>query len=101
MATTEKKLSLIDEEKKELKVYHPEDHEELFADRVGMPSHRIYETKEGRRALKGMKIVEERFHDRSWYSVVVERAQKYMDEEAIFYRGTSVTYREIDRKSVV
>ena len=102
MATTEKKLSLIDEEKKELKVYHPEDHEELFADRVGMPSHRIYETKEGRRALKGMKIVEERFHDRSWYSVVVERAQKYMDEEAIFYRGTSVTYREmIERGDMV
>ena len=102
MATTEKKLSLIDEEKKELKVYHPEDHEELFADRVGMPSHRIYETKEGRRALKGMKIVEKRFHDRSWYSVVVERAQKYMDEEAIFYRGTSVTYREmIERGDMV
>ncbi len=90
-----KKLDLIDEENQELRVYHPEDHEDLFADRVGMPSHRIYETKKGRKALEGMKIIEERYHDRSWYSVIKERSQGYLDKEAIFYRGNSITYQEM------
>ncbi len=92
-----KRFNLIDEENEILIPYHPEEHEDLFADRVGMPSHRIYETKDGRRALKGMKIIEEKYN-RSWYSVIVERAQDYLDQEALFYRGTVVTYREMIRR---
>ena len=97
-STTQKKLDLLDEENKILKVYHPEQMEELFADRVGLPSHRIYETKNGKRALKGLAMIEENYKDRSWYSVIVERAQDYLDQESLFYRGNSITYREmIDR----
>lgn len=94
-AMAEKRLNLIDEENQILLPYHPEDHEDLFQDRVGMPSHRIYETKQGRKALKGLKLIEERYQNRSWYSVIAERAQEYLDKEALFYRGNQITYREM------
>ena len=92
---TEKKFELINEAAKRLNVYHVENMESVFSDRKGMPSRRIFETKKGKRALKGLKMIEEEMNC-SWYHILKTRWSKIMDHEAIFYRGNVITAKEMD-----
>lgn len=91
---TEKKFELINEAAKRLNVYHVENMESVFSDRKGMPSRRIFETKKGKRALKGLKMIEEEMNC-SWYHILKTRWSKIMDHEAIFYRGNVITAKEM------
>lgn len=89
------KVKIFNEQKEHLLVYHPEHHKLTFQNRKGMPSNRIYETREGRRALQGLQIIEERYHNSSWYQVITERSQNHLDKDALFYRGAHITYRQM------
>lgn len=90
----EKIFTLINEEKQRLNVYHVDQMADAFADRKGMPSHRIFETRKGKRALKGLKRIESEM-DCSWYHILRDRWSGREDQEAIFYRGNVITAKEM------
>lgn len=87
-------FTLINEEKQRLNVYHVDQMEDAFSDRKGMPSHRIFETRKGKRAIKGLRKIESEM-DCSWYHLLRERWSDKMDHEAIFYRGNVITAKEM------
>ncbi|MBQ9066902.1 MAG: acyl--CoA ligase, partial [Clostridia bacterium] len=93
-----KRVELLDYEKERLNVYHIEEMEDVFADRVGKPSHRIFETKGGRRALEGLRTIE-RDYNKSWTRCVRERWADILDKEMIFYRGNVISAEETFRRS--
>ncbi len=89
-----KKFNLLNEEKQRLNVYHVEQMEEAFKGREGKPSHRIFETKKGKRAIEGLKMIESEMNE-SWYSAIKDRWTDRQDKEAIFYRGNVITAKEM------
>lgn len=90
----DKIFTLINEEKQRLNVYHVDQMADAFADRKGMPSHRIFETRKGKRALNGLQKIESEMNC-SWYHLLRKRWSGREDQEAIFYRGTVVTAKEM------
>ena len=90
MATTEKKVDLIDYENEELRVYDLNEVRPLFEDRMDMPSGRVFQGKSGKRALGGLQYIEEHCNQ-SWYQCIKDRWADYPDREAIFYRGNVIT----------
>lgn len=84
---------LFNEESQRLNVYHLEDMEKYFADRMDKPSGRIF--KVGKKAIAGLEMIE-RDYDRSWYSCLKGRWEKAKkpDDEMLFYRGRVITAKE-------
>lgn len=84
---------LFNEETQRLNVYHLEDMEQYFADRMVLPSGRIF--KVGKKAIEGLGMIEDEY-DRSWYSCLKGRWGKAhkMGDEMLFYRGTVLTAQE-------
>ena len=62
------------------------------------PSKRIIKSK---KCLKGIKalINLRRNHNVSWYSFLKERMLKNLDSNALFYRGSYITYRDVLKKA--
>lgn len=62
------------------------------------PSKRIVKTKKGLKAIKALIDIENN-HDISWYQYLKNRNAKNMDDVALFYRGTKVTFKEMFTKA--
>ena len=90
----EKKIDLVDLENQELRVYDVAENEKFFDVDGKKPSARIFQTKQGRQAINGLKIIEEKYN-MSWYGVLKAKMPGFEDKEAIFYRGRSITTREM------
>ena len=86
-------FKLFNEETKRLNVYHLEDMEPYFVNRMDKPSGRIF--KVGKKAIEGLKMIEKEYN-RSWYSCLKGRWEKAgkMNQEMLFYRGTVYTAAE-------
>lgn len=86
-------FKLFNEETQRLNVYHLEDMEPYFKDRMDKPSGRIF--KVGKKAIEGLKMIEKEYN-RSWYSCLRGRWEKAgrLDWEMLFYRGRIFTARE-------
>ena len=50
--------------------------------------------KDNKKTRKALKEIEEK-KNHSWFEEIYERSQNRMDEVALFYRGTEITYREM------
>ena len=90
----EKRYNILDEENQRFKVYHAEDMKELFADREGLPSYRMYSTPWGDNGLKGLARIEEQYN-KSWYKCIKGRwADKKPGQEMLFYRGNKISWED-------
>lgn len=58
------------------------------------PSMRVFKSKKGLKALKGLFDIELN-HNHSWYEEIRIRAQKDPDAVALFYRGTKISFKEM------
>ncbi|MGN0966825.1 MAG: AMP-binding protein [Candidatus Coprovivens sp.] len=58
------------------------------------PSSRIARTKKGRTAIAGLKRIQ-RDHNTSWYTELKKRVEDNPNATALFYRGTTVTFKEL------
>lgn len=76
-----------------IKTFHLEN-EVLTYDGSKKPSMRVFETKEGRRAIEGLIDIEEN-HNHSWYSELKIRAKKNPNAIALFYRGTKISFEQM------
>ena len=78
--------------------FHIQNELEEFA-KVGReyPSSRMVRTKKGKKAIAAL-IDLEKNHNHNLYTEIVNRAKRYPDSVALFYRGTEVTYRELVKK---
>lgn len=91
-----RRFPLLNEETKRLNVYHVEDMEPYFEDRKALPSGRIFTTKQGALALRGLRLIEKDYN-RSLYSTLKERWQykDYWTREMVFYRGNVLTAEKV------
>ncbi len=93
-----KTINLLNDEARRLNVYHLEDYEQFFMDDPSKPSARIYQTKKGRKAIEGLKMIQKDYNI-SWYKAVKNRWVDSMDKEFIFYRGNSISAAEAFKKA--
>lgn len=98
MSSKDKKFSLINEETQRLNVYHVENMRKYFSNDKSKPSNRIFLTRSGKRAIRGLQIIEKRYNY-SWYKVLKDRWVEKADDEAIFYRGNIITGGEMFRRA--
>ncbi len=91
MGAVEKKINLLNEEEQRLNVYRLEDAQRYFYNEIenDMPSGRVFQGKNGKRALAGLKFIEEECNV-SWYEMVRRRWEGCDDNEAIFYRANVI-----------
>lgn len=62
------------------------------------PSKRIVKTKKGLRAIKAL-IKLEQDENESWYTFLYKRNLNNLDDLALFYRGTKISFREMFSKA--
>lgn len=98
MEKNEKKLNLLNDERQRLNVFDLEKAMPLFKDRMDMPSGRVFQGEEGKRTLAGLRYIEQECNC-SWYKVIRNMWQDYMDKEALFYRGNSINARTMFQKA--
>lgn len=89
MAMQNKRLNLLNDETQRLNVFDLEKAEPLFVNDADMPSGRVFQGKNGKRAINGLRYIEEECNC-SWYHMIRERWEGCDDNEAIFYRGNSI-----------
>jgi len=101
MTPTEKDWRLLDEEGQKLRVFSLEKAGAAVPDAIDMPSDMVYRKKNWKRALGGLQYVDEECNT-SWYRQIAARWAEHGDEEAIFYRGTSISGKQmLDRADAV
>lgn len=82
-----------------LPTYHLEELlEELVKADKNKPSSRIIQTKKGKRAIAGLKNMEDN-HNHSWYQELKQRSEGHENELALFYRGTKITFGEMFKQA--
>lgn len=75
--------------------YHLEELlEELVKVDKNKPSSRIIQTRKGKKAIAGLMEIEKN-HNVSWYRELKNRSELCMDDLALFYRGTKVSFGEM------
>ena len=62
------------------------------------PSKRIIKTKKGLKAIKALIDIKNNY-DISWYQYLKDRNLKNMNDVALFYRGTKITFQEMFDKA--
>ena len=62
------------------------------------PSKRIVKTKKGLKAIKALIDLEKNYNI-SWYDFVKKRSIEHPDDEALFYRGNIITYKQMIEKA--
>lgn len=90
MEASEKKISLLNEEEQRINVFHLEEAEQYFVNDMEMPSGRVFQGKNWKRAKAGLEYIEAECNC-SWYEMIRRRWEGYEDQEAIFYRGNVIT----------
>lgn len=98
MENNEKRLNLLNDERQRLNVFHLEEVKPLFADRMDLPSGRVYQGEAGERTLAGLRYIEKECNC-SWYRVIRNMWNDYLDKEAIFYRGNSIDAKTMFQKA--
>jgi len=93
-----KTVKLLNDETRSLDVFHLEEYEALFMETPDKPSARIYQTKRGKKAIEGLKMIREKYNI-SWYQAVRNRWQGRFSNEFIYYRGNSITAQEAFSKA--
>lgn len=94
-----KVFNLLDDENQRLSLYRVDQFEDLFLKNPELPSARIYQTKRGRKAIEGLKMVEKNYN-MSWYKAVKGRWEgEWWDKEFIYYRGNSISAKEAFEKA--
>lgn len=98
-STPVKTIDLLDEETHRLRVYQLPEMAEHFADHPELPSAKIFNSKQGKVTLEGLKMIEQEYNH-SWYKAIKDRWQgEYADWETIYYRGNSISAREMFAKA--
>lgn len=92
-----KKINLLDEKAERLRTYHTEQMEPFFSDRKDLPSYHVFKSKYSAKARIGLKRIEKEYND-SWYNILKSRWNGHMDEEAVFYRGSSIPGEKLFRQ---